>query len=37
MLESIKKFDFFQDVEEDALHDILYNLEAHKCEKGQIL
>lgn len=37
ILTALQKIDYFQGVGEDALHDILYNLQSYKCEKGMIL
>lgn len=36
-LECLQRIDFLKDIEEDAIHDILYNLEAKRYEAGAIL
>jgi len=37
IVKSIEKVEYFRDIGEDALHDIIYNLKGRKCLKGTIL
>ncbi len=34
MIEGLQKIDYLKDIDEDALHDILYNCTARRHEKG---
>lgn len=37
MLEGLQKIEYLNEIGFDALHDILYNLEAKRYEKGYVL
>jgi len=37
IIESLKKVEYFKDIDDEALHDIIYNLKAQKFNKGECL
>ena len=37
IMESLKKVEYFKDIDDEALHDIIYNLKAQKYNKDDIL
>jgi hypothetical protein len=37
IIESLKKVEYFKDIDDEALHDIIYNLKAQKFNKNDIL
>lgn len=37
IIQSLEKIEYFQDIGEDALHDIIYNLQTKKFQEDEIL